>query len=146
MMEVLAIALGAAIGAPSRFILDRWVAGHAPTKRFPWSLLVVNVLGSAIAGAAFALSTGSLRVFLLVGVCGALTTFTLALLIIIQKIAAEFKLTERRRFHIFYEKTWCRVAAWEWIAARMFVACDCTDKAMQLTRSLFGISNDNGFA
>ena len=76
MMEVLAIALGAAIGAPSRFILDRWVAGHAPTKRFPWSLLVVNVLGSAIAGAAFALSTGSLRVFLLVGVCGALTTFS----------------------------------------------------------------------
>lgn len=76
MMEVLAIALGAAIGAPSRFILDRWVAGHAPTKRFPWSLLVVNVLGSAIAGVVFALTTGNLQVFLLVGVCGALTTFS----------------------------------------------------------------------
>ena len=76
MMEVLAIALGAAIGAPSRFILDRWVAGHAPTKRFPWSLLAVNVLGSAIAGVVFALTTGNLQVFLLVGVCGALTTFS----------------------------------------------------------------------
>lgn len=76
MIEVLAVALGAAIGAPSRFILDRWVAGHAPTKRFPWSLLVVNVLGSAIAGAVFALTTGNLQVFLLVGVCGALTTFS----------------------------------------------------------------------
>jgi len=76
MIEVLAIALGAAIGAPSRFILDRWVAGHAPTKRFPWSLLVVNVLGSAIAGVVFALTTGNLQVFLLVGVCGALTTFS----------------------------------------------------------------------
>lgn len=76
MIEVLAIALGAAIGAPSRFILDRWVAGHAPTKRFPWSLLLVNTLGSAIAGAAFALSTGNLRVFLLVGLCGSLTTFS----------------------------------------------------------------------
>jgi CrcB protein len=76
MMEILAIALGAAIGAPSRFILDRWVAGHAPTKRFPWSLLVVNVLGSAIAGVVFALTTGNLQVFLLVGVCGALTTFS----------------------------------------------------------------------
>jgi len=75
-IEVLAIALGAAIGAPSRFILDRWVAGHAPTKRFPWSLLVVNVLGSAIAGVVFALTTGNLQVFLLVGVCGALTTFS----------------------------------------------------------------------
>ena len=76
MIELLAIALGAAIGAPSRFILDRWVAGHAPTKRFPWSLLVVNTLGSAIAGAAFAMTSGNLRVFLLVGVCGALTTFS----------------------------------------------------------------------
>ena len=76
MIEVLAIAVGAAIGAPSRFILDRWVAGHAPTKRFPWSLLVVNVLGSAIAGVVFALTTGNLQVFLLVGVCGALTTFS----------------------------------------------------------------------
>lgn len=76
MIEILAIALGAAIGAPSRFVLDRWVVGHAPTKRFPWSLLLVNVLGSAIAGAAFALTTGSLRVFLLVGLCGSLTTFS----------------------------------------------------------------------
>ena len=76
MIEVLAIALGAAIGAPSRFILDRWVAGHAPTKRFPWSLLLVNTSGSAIAGAAFALTTGNLRVFLLVGLCGSLTTFS----------------------------------------------------------------------
>lgn len=76
MIEVMAIALGAAIGAPSRFILDRWVAGHSPTKRFPWSLLVVNVLGSAIAGVVFALTTGNLQVFLLVGICGALTTFS----------------------------------------------------------------------
>lgn len=76
MIEVLAIALGAAIGAPSRFILDRWMAGHAPTKRFPWSLLLVNALGSLIAGAAFALTTGTLRVFLIVGFCGALTTFS----------------------------------------------------------------------
>lgn len=76
MIEIWAIALGAVIGAPSRFIIDRWVAGHAPTRRFPWGLLVVNVLGSAIAGAAFALATGSLRTFLLVGLCGALTTFS----------------------------------------------------------------------
>ncbi|MGI9136569.1 MAG: fluoride efflux transporter FluC [Candidatus Nanopelagicales bacterium] len=76
MIEILAIALGAAIGAPSRFILDRWMVGHAPTKRFPWSLLLVNVLGSALAGAAFAVTTGNLRVFLLVGLCGSLTTFS----------------------------------------------------------------------
>ena len=76
MIELFAIALGAAIGAPSRFILDRWVAAHAPTKRFPWSLFVVNVLGSAIAGAVFALTTGTLQVFLLIGICGSLTTFS----------------------------------------------------------------------
>ncbi len=76
MIEVLAITIGAAIGAPSRFILDRWVAAHAPTRRFPWSLLVVNTLGSAIAGAAYATTAGNLRVFLLVGICGSLTTFS----------------------------------------------------------------------
>jgi len=76
MIEVLAIALGAAIGAPSRFVLDRWMVGHAPTKRFPWSLLVVNTLGSAIAGASFALTTGTMRTFLIIGVCGSLTTFS----------------------------------------------------------------------
>lgn len=76
MIELLAITLGAAIGAPSRFILDRWMVGHAPTKRFPWSLLLVNVLGSAIAGAVFAATTGNLQIFLLVGICGSLTTFS----------------------------------------------------------------------
>ncbi len=76
MIELLAIALGAAIGAPSRFLLDRLVAGYAPTKRFPWSLLVVNTLGSAIAGIATALTTGNLNAFLIVGICGALTTFS----------------------------------------------------------------------
>ena len=76
MIELLAITVGAAIGAPSRFVIDRWVAGHAPTKRFPWSLLVVNVVGSAIAGAAFAMTTGNLQVFLLIGICGSLTTFS----------------------------------------------------------------------
>lgn len=76
MIDVLAIALGAAIGAPSRFILDRWIAGHAPTKRFPWSLFAVNTLGSCIAGAAYALTTGTVRTFLLVGLCGSLTTFS----------------------------------------------------------------------
>jgi fluoride ion exporter CrcB/FEX len=84
MIEVLAIALGAAIGAPSRFILDRWVVGHAPTKRFPWSLLVVNVLGSAIAGVVFALTTGNLwRTYDLLGLwlgdASALVALALAL-------------------------------------------------------------------
>jgi CrcB protein len=76
MIEILAIVAGAAVGAPSRFVLDRWVSGHTPTKRFPWGLFVVNSLGSLIAGAAYALTTGDLRLFLLVGVCGSLTTFS----------------------------------------------------------------------
>ncbi len=80
MSAVLAVALGGAIGAPLRYLLDLWVtrrvAGPGDVRAFPWGLLVVNVLGSLVAGVVVAVTTGDLRTFLLVGLCGAFTTFS----------------------------------------------------------------------
>lgn len=77
MTLVLAVLVGGAIGAPMRYVIDRWVTDRTVRRRpFPWGLLAVNVLGSAIAGVVLVATTGDLRVLLLVGFCGALTTFS----------------------------------------------------------------------
>jgi len=80
MIAILAVTLGAAIGAPMRYLLDRWVTartmGPSGPATFPWGLLTVNVIGSAIAGPVLALTTGDLRTFLLIGFCGAFTTYS----------------------------------------------------------------------
>jgi len=72
MITVLAVALGAALGAPLRFALER----HFTRGVFPRGLLTVNVLGSLIAGIALASTDGVLRTFVMVGFCGALTTYS----------------------------------------------------------------------
>ena len=80
MIAILAVTLGAAIGAPMRYLVDRWVTartvGPSGSAAFPWGLLTVNVIGSAIAGPVLALTTGDLRTFLLIGFCGAFTTYS----------------------------------------------------------------------
>lgn len=79
------IAAGGAIGAIARY----WIAVHAPPwteGAIPLGTVVANVVGSFAFGLVFGLLEGrmamphELRVFLLVGVLGAFTTFsTLAL-------------------------------------------------------------------
>jgi CrcB protein len=79
-MTVLAIVLGAAFGAPLRFIVDRFVtartAGVGSVRQIPWGLFAVNFTGSVLAGLILALTTGDLLILLLVGFCGAFTTFS----------------------------------------------------------------------
>ncbi len=91
---ILGIALAAAIGAPARFLVDRWVTQAWAARRlrserrpgtgdpidpwsaFPWGLLVVNALGSLIAGSVLVLASSMAQTVLLVGLCGAFTTFS----------------------------------------------------------------------
>ncbi len=86
-MTILAIALGAAVGAPLRYSVDRWVhgrmagaggtaVGSGHWRMVPWGLFTVNVTGSAIAGLVLATTSGDLRLLLLSGFCGAFTTFS----------------------------------------------------------------------
>ncbi len=80
MIAALAVTLGAAVGAPMRYLLDRWLtartSGPTGLAAFPWGLFAVNVIGSAVAGPVLTLTSGELRTFLIVGICGAFTTFS----------------------------------------------------------------------
>lgn len=76
MTVVLGILLAAAIGAPVRFLLERRITDPRDADAFPWGLVVVNVTGAGLAGVVVATTTGDLRTVLLVGLCGAYTTFS----------------------------------------------------------------------
>ncbi|GAB1644788.1 fluoride efflux transporter CrcB [Krasilnikovia sp. MM14-A1259] len=75
-MTLLLVALGAAVGAPMRYLADRAVqARHA--SLFPWGTFMVNVFGSLVLGLLTALPLGHAWAALLgTGFCGALTTYS----------------------------------------------------------------------
>lgn len=72
------VALGAAVGAPARYLTDRWVQSRHDSV-FPWGTLTVNVVGSlvlgVVVGAADAIPS-VMATALAVGFCGALTTYS----------------------------------------------------------------------
>ncbi|GAA0927604.1 fluoride efflux transporter CrcB [Pseudonocardia zijingensis] len=80
---VLWVALGAAVGAPLRYLVDRAVRSRY-RGRFPWGTFAVNVAGSAVlgalTGAVVALPDGvvpaAVQAVLGTGFCGALTTYS----------------------------------------------------------------------
>lgn len=72
-MTLFLVALGAAVGAPLRYVADRWVRA----ARFPWATFSVNVAGSALLGFLAALPAGSgLMAVAGTGFCGTLTTYS----------------------------------------------------------------------
>ncbi|WP_243059699.1 CrcB family protein [Nocardioides sp. SR21] len=71
-MTALLVALGAAVGAPLRFVVATRLDG-----RLPWGTLAVNVAGSFLLGALSAMSLTSSELALLgVGFCGGFTTYS----------------------------------------------------------------------
>ncbi len=79
-MTVLLVALGAAVGAPLRYLVDRGVQARHDSV-FPWGTLAVNVAGSFVlgllaGGTAAGAVPGSLMSLLGTGFCGALTTYS----------------------------------------------------------------------
>ena len=71
-MTALAVFLGAALGAPCRYLVDRFVQSRHSLD-FPFGTLVVNVLGCLLIG--FVVGT-SWMPLLGVGFCGGLTTYS----------------------------------------------------------------------
>ncbi|MFB6440347.1 fluoride efflux transporter CrcB [Streptomyces sp. NPDC056411] len=79
-MNWLLVLAGAVVGAPLRFLTDRYVQSRRDSV-FPWGTLTVNVVGSFILGllsGAVAVGAASAHLQLLVGtgLCGALTTYS----------------------------------------------------------------------
>ncbi|PWR05807.1 fluoride efflux transporter CrcB [Micromonospora acroterricola] len=75
-MTVLLIALGAAVGAPLRYLADRAVQSRHGSA-FPWGTLTVNVLGSLLLGVLVGLpASPAVSALLGTGFCGALTTYS----------------------------------------------------------------------
>jgi len=70
-MTTLLVAVGAAVGAPLRYLLVRL------DGRVPWGMLAVNTIGSGLLGLFAALSLGEAAWALLAtGFCGGFTSFS----------------------------------------------------------------------
>jgi CrcB protein len=71
-VTALLVALGAAVGAPLRFVVARRLDGAVP-----WGTFVVNVAGSALLGLLSGLAVGGSATALLgTGFCGGFTTYS----------------------------------------------------------------------
>lgn len=78
-MIAVVVVVAGAVGAVIRYLVSRAFA--RPGDAFPWAVLIVNVIGSAIGGAVLGLAVAGdvspeLRLILLTGFCGGLTTFS----------------------------------------------------------------------
>ncbi len=75
-MTLIFVVIGAAIGAPLRYITDRLLQGRHDS-RFPWGTFAANVAGSALLGFLVALpASPAMQALLGTGLCGALTTYS----------------------------------------------------------------------
>jgi CrcB protein len=77
-VSFLFVALGAAVGAPLRYLVDRAVQSRHDSL-FPWGTFTVNVTGSLILGVLIGCAgaiPGAVMQLLGTGLCGALTTYS----------------------------------------------------------------------
>ncbi len=75
-MTALWVVLGAALGAPARYLVDQAVTARH-SSRFPFGTLVVNLSGCLLLGLLTGLALGPTAAALLgTGFCGAYTTYS----------------------------------------------------------------------
>ena len=81
LLNLLAVAIGGAIGACTRYLVSAWAAGRFGAE-FPMGTLIVNIVGCFIIGVFMTLTTERLmvspywRLVFAVGFLGGLTTFS----------------------------------------------------------------------
>lgn len=69
------VGLGGSLGALGRYGLARWAMARG-TPNWPWATFAANVIGSFVLGVALVLANGEPLLFIGVGFCGGLTTFS----------------------------------------------------------------------
>ena len=75
-MTALMVIIGAAIGAPARYLTDRAISARRDSV-FPLGTLTINVIGSFILGLIFGVGLHGIAFALIgTGFCGALTTYS----------------------------------------------------------------------
>jgi fluoride ion exporter CrcB/FEX len=72
-ITIAAIAIGAFIGAPLRALVEQFASR---TRSALTTLLIINSLGSLLAGFSLGAFSGDLRIFFITGLAGAFTTFS----------------------------------------------------------------------
>lgn len=87
MTSAMLVVAGGAVGAPTRYLVDRSVTAVVdrlasareivrPVGLFPWGTLVVNLVGSFLLGVISVQAPPQLAALLGAGFCGALTTYS----------------------------------------------------------------------
>jgi CrcB protein len=71
-MKAMLVILGAAIGAPSRFVIDQYLRKFS---NLPWGTFTVNVLGSFVIGLTWG-ATENTVALVAIGFAGAFTTWS----------------------------------------------------------------------
>jgi CrcB protein len=71
-MRVVFVILGAAIGAPARFVIDQYLRKFS---KAPWGTFTVNVLGSFVIGLTWG-ATDNTTALVAIGFAGAFTTWS----------------------------------------------------------------------
>lgn len=117
-----AVAVGGAIGAPLRLLIDTRItrATASEGRDFPWGLLVVNAIGSLFIGIAYASIDGPWRALIATGACGALTTYS--------------------SYALFIHRMWGenRTVAWQAVIAMPVVCITVCAVAVAAIRSVIG--------
>lgn len=79
---MLAVAVGGALGSVLRYVVALWLKGPDGQSGLPWGTFVVNVGGSLLLGVLAAMAwrtegaSPTVRLLLMTGFCGGLTTYS----------------------------------------------------------------------
>ncbi|TWP37665.1 fluoride efflux transporter FluC [Leekyejoonella antrihumi] len=69
------VIVGGMVGAPTRYLTDRYVQSRHRAD-FPWGTLTVNVIASFVLGVVMAVGSTPVRLAVGTGFCGALSTYS----------------------------------------------------------------------